>query len=364
MKKIIIFCVAPFSLLMILILVMCVGGAAASGQAEESVSKIGLTVCDVSDDVLKYKTLVEKYCAKFDVSDYVPYLLAIMQVESAGKGSDVMQCSESMGLPPNSISSPEKSIEQGCKVFSGHLSRAKNFGCDVDCVIQAYNYGGSFLDYAAGNGKKYTLELAMEFAKGKSSGQKVSYVNNVSEQYGGWKYTYGNMFYVLLVKQYITYTTNGSSDISSFALQFVGEDHIRFTSYKSKNSQAFGADWCAMFVSYCADQCGYIDNGQAFWFNGCTTAFNIMLAEGKFKYSSFYHGNYVPKAGDFIFFTNSYGASSNHVGIVTGCENGTVKTVEGNSGSSSTSPYWMGSSVVEHSYDVKNSSILGYYSLN
>ena len=69
-----------------------------------------------------------------------------------------MQSSESLGLPPNSLST-EESIKQGCKYFSELLAAAEAKGCDLNSVVQSYNYGGGFLDYVAGRGKKYTFEL-------------------------------------------------------------------------------------------------------------------------------------------------------------------------------------------------------------
>src|SRR5690625_1769488 len=58
----------------------------------------------VSADVLKHRSTIEKYAKKYGVSKYVSTLLAIMEVESGGKLIDVMQSSESMGLPPNTRS--------------------------------------------------------------------------------------------------------------------------------------------------------------------------------------------------------------------------------------------------------------------
>ena len=55
-------------------------------------------------------------------------LLAIIQVESGGTLEDVMQSSESLGLPPNSLST-EESIKQGCKYFSELLAAAETKGC-------------------------------------------------------------------------------------------------------------------------------------------------------------------------------------------------------------------------------------------
>ena len=72
---------------------------------------------NLSQEVLKHQPTVEKYAKEYGISDYVNYLLAIMQVESGGTGTtDVMQASESLGLPLNSLS-VEDSIKQGCKYF-------------------------------------------------------------------------------------------------------------------------------------------------------------------------------------------------------------------------------------------------------
>ena len=60
--------------------------------------------------------MVEKYAREYGISEYVNVLLAIIQVESGGTAEDVMQSSESLGLPPNSLDT-ESSIKQGCKYF-------------------------------------------------------------------------------------------------------------------------------------------------------------------------------------------------------------------------------------------------------
>lgn len=57
---------------------------------------------------------------------------------------------------PNSLST-EESIKQGCKYFSELLAAAETKGCDLNSVIQSYNYGGGFLDYVAGHGKNTPL---------------------------------------------------------------------------------------------------------------------------------------------------------------------------------------------------------------
>ena len=115
-----------------------------------------------------------------------------------------MQSSESAGLPVNTLGT-EDSIKQGCKYFAELVAKADRLGCDMDAIIHAYNYGSGFLDFVAKNGKRYTFELAQEFSRQHSGGVKVTYKNEISTPInGGWRYNYGNMFYVKLVKQFLT----------------------------------------------------------------------------------------------------------------------------------------------------------------
>ena len=59
---------------------------------------------------------------------------------------------------------------------------------------------------------------------------------------------------------------------------------------------------------------------------------------------------YEPKAGDIIFFDWEGDGTTDHVGIVEKCENGTVYTVEGNSGDA----------CKQRQYAVGSSNIYGY----
>lgn len=149
----------------------------------------------ISADVLKHQPMVEKHANKYGVSDYVSTLLAIIEVESGGNLQDVMQSSESLGLPPNTLDT-EASIKKGTKYFSELLQSAEANNVDERTVIQAYNYGGGFINYVAQKGKAYQFELAESFAKDRSGGSKVTYSNPIAVQKnGGWRYSYGNMFY-------------------------------------------------------------------------------------------------------------------------------------------------------------------------
>jgi len=90
----------------------------------------------VSEDVLKHQPTVEKYAQKYGISVYVSTPLAIIEVESGGKLPDVMQSSESLGLPPNSLDT-EASIQQGTKYFSDLLRSAEGV---VSMRIQPFKH--------------------------------------------------------------------------------------------------------------------------------------------------------------------------------------------------------------------------------
>ncbi|GAB2562011.1 bifunctional lytic transglycosylase/C40 family peptidase [Gracilibacillus alcaliphilus] len=180
----------------------------------------------LSEDVLAHQPMVEKYANKYGISDYVPVLLAIIAVESGGNAVDVMQSSESLGLPPNTLDT-EASIEQGTKYFAELIKSAKTKGVDDKTIMQAYNYGGGFIDYVAGRGKTYSFELAQNFAKERSGGKKVTYSNPVAlEKNGGWRFGYGNMFYIDLLQLYLRVP---SFDDDTF--QLVMEEALRYENY-------------------------------------------------------------------------------------------------------------------------------------
>ena len=114
-----------------------------------------------------------------------------------------MQSSESLGLPPGSLD-PEDSIAQGCSYFAEILGDADKKGCDLDAVIQAYNFGIDYLDFAAKRGGDSDLDMATEFAEWKSGGETTEYSSELAREVnGGWRYKYGNMFYAELVKKIV-----------------------------------------------------------------------------------------------------------------------------------------------------------------
>ena len=111
-------------------------------------------------------------------------------------------------------------------------------------------------------------------------------------------------------------------------------------------------EWCACFVSWCANECGYIDSGVIPKFAGCVNGVQWFKDRGQWQ-----DGSFEPSAGQIIFFDwDNKGSSgpqdgqSDHVGIVEKCENGIVYTIEGNSGDSCR----------QNQYPVGHYEILGY----
>lgn len=162
---------------------------------------------NLSDAVMQYKGALSEACSRHGISEYLPYLLAIMQVESGGEGNDVMKCSESKGLPPNTLSVGE-SIDQGAAYFSALLKQGASQGVtDLDAVIQAYNFGPGYFFFLSQNGWLHSYSLAKQYSLEMSgSDTKYEYKNEVSQRHGDeFIYGYGNFHYVDLVKQYLSF---------------------------------------------------------------------------------------------------------------------------------------------------------------
>ena len=76
---------------------------------------------NLSAEVEAYRSMVQYYAEQAGISDYVDLLLAIMQQESAGRGSDVMQTSEALGLAPGTLSA-ERSIQEAVRIMAELIS--------------------------------------------------------------------------------------------------------------------------------------------------------------------------------------------------------------------------------------------------
>ena len=79
-------------------------------SATEEVKQVAKAV-NVYQSVMYYQPVVQKYAEQNGIPEYTDVLLAIMQVESGGKLTDIMQSSGSAGLPNDSLEE-ESSIRQ------------------------------------------------------------------------------------------------------------------------------------------------------------------------------------------------------------------------------------------------------------
>ena len=153
--------------------------------------------------VLQHREMLEKVAKEKDLSSDLEVLYAIMNVESGGRLKDVMQSSESMGLPVNTLDT-EDSIEQGLSYYKELKEKTRELSLDEKSLWQAYNYGIGFLYYVKEHGGSYQDSLAESFAKEMSRGKTVPYRNKIAvEENGGYRYQYGNMFYARLIEENI-----------------------------------------------------------------------------------------------------------------------------------------------------------------
>ena len=281
------------------------------------------TVSPVSAEVEAYEPVIRLYANQYDIGEYVELIKAVMMQESGGQGSDPMQSSESgynTRYPriPNGITNPEYSIECGVQAIKDCLQSA---GVEnpvdmehIKLALQGYNFGNGYISWAESNYGGYTAANAVEFS-------------DMMAERMGWR-GYGDKQYVPHVLRYYVFgripTGIGSQAIVQVALTQEGNSGDTYWSWYGFDSRE---EWCACFVSWCAEQCGYLESGVIPKFSLCSDGVDWFNVRGQFQDAS-----YVPMAGDIIFFDWENDGIIDHVGIVESVTNGVVNTVEGNSG--------------------------------
>lgn len=255
---------------------------------------------NLSPEVLELLPLVEKYAKEFHIEQYINYLLAIIQVESGGTLPDVMQSSESAGLPPNTLDI-EASIKQGCKYFAALLASAEARGCDIHTVIQSYNYGGGYINYIAASGKKHTYNLAVSFAKTKSRNVRVSYPHPIAvEKNGGWRYKYGNMFYVEIINQYLPAARFDDSTVQAIITEALKYQGWRYVYGGSNPNTSFD---CSGLTQWCFRKAGISLPRTAQEQYEVTQHLSLSQAEPGdlvFFHSTYHSGNYVTHVAIYV----------------------------------------------------------------
>ena len=292
----------------------------------------------LSAEVLAYEGIITQYASHYGIEEYVPIIEAIMMQESGGKGNDPMQAAEcefNTKYPhvPNGIQDPVYSIEVGIQNFAECLTVAKvlniNDTNNLYLALQGYNYGKAYITWAYDLFGCYSKANAKVYSDNKKSELKIK--------------VFGDPEYVEHVLRYYHF---GNSNIIEIARKEIGnkggEKYWRWYGFNQREN------WCAIFVSWCANESGIINNTIP-KFSLCTDGVKWYKDHNKWENKS-----YIPQTGDIIFFDWNGDGHVQHVGIVEKEENGKVYTIEGNSNDE----------VRNKSYSLNNKSIYGYGSVN
>lgn len=329
--------------LVVIMIVMCFAGMILASDEDDT------EILPISEEVMAYEPIIQQYARDHGIGDYVLLIQAVMMQESGGRGNDPMQCSEcnfNTLYPhvPGGITDPEYSINVGIQNLADCLQIAQcESPMDMDAVklaLQGYNYGQGYITWAMNKYGEYSKANAIEFSM------------KTAEAYG-WD-SYGDMDYVPHVLRYyplgqIFYDPDTSSLIVEVARSQIG--NVGGEPYWSWYGFTERVDWCACFVSWCANQCGYIEAGVIPKFSGCEWGVYW------FKQHDQWAGrNITPSPGMIIFFDwedeegGGLDGGADHVGIVEKVENGRVYTIEGNTADSCR----------DRSYPLGYFEILGY----
>lgn len=329
------------ALLVIVLVVMCFAGFMFASDEDDT------EILPISEEVKAYEPLIQQYAREHGIGDYVLLIQAVMMQESGGRGTDPMQASECgyntlYPHAPGSIRDPEYSVNVGIQNLADCLAVAQcESPMDMDAIklaLQGYNYGQGYITWAMNKYGEYTKANAVEFSI------------NAAERYG-WS-SYGDMNYVPHVLRYyplgqIFHDPDTSELIVEVARSQIG--NVGGEPYWSWYGFTERVEWCACFVSWCANKCGYINSGIIPKFSGCINGVDWFKDRGQWVGNSF-----EPGPGMIIFFDwddeDGQDGNADHVGIVEKVENGRVYTIEGNTSDSCR----------QRSYPVGYYQILGY----
>ena len=276
----------------------------------------------VSAEVEAYRPLIRLYASQHGIPEYEDLIAAVMMQESGGQGDDPMQCSEcgfNTRYPrtPNGITDPEYSIDVGIQNLADCLRLAgADSPIDLDHIslaLQGYNYGSGYIGWALARYGGYTELNAIEFSE------------MMAAQSGS--AGYGDRAYVSHVLRYYpigrSFMSEGNTAIVAVARSQLGnEGGLKYCEWYG---YPYRVEWCAIFVSWCAEQCGYLDAGVLPKELNVIPYVEWFRERGQWQYR-----NYEPSPGDIIFFDWESDGLSDHVGIVEKVEDGFVYTIEGN----------------------------------
>lgn len=278
----------------------------------------------VSAEVEAYRPLIRLYAAQHGIPEYEDLIAAVMMQESSGQGTDPMQCSECgfntrYSHYPNGITDPEYSIDVGIQnlVDCLQLSNVES-PIDLDHIslaLQGYNYGSGYIGWALTNYGGYSELNAIEFSD-------MMAARSGSPGYGDKAYVSHVLRYYPIGRSFMG---EGNAAMVAVAQSQIG--NIGGEPYWSWWGLDYRVEWCAIFVSWCANQCGYLDAGVLPKMEGVRPYVDWFIERGQWQ-----GRDYEPSPGDIIFFDWESDGLADHVGIVEKVENGLIYTVEGNTG--------------------------------
>lgn len=326
------------------VIIICFCGAAANVLSGEGTTSHAES--PISEKVYAYQTIIAEYAAKHGIPEYISLIEAVMMQESGGQGLDPMQASEcgyntKFANKPNAITDPVYSIDCGIHELADCLKAANvQNPSDLEHIklaLQGYNYGAGYISWALRKYGGYTEANAAEF----SANQKAKLGVRV----------YGDPQYVPHVLRYYSYSLLGGDLVGGQMILSIAAGEIGYqeqvggyTKYGAWFGVPNGA-WCAMFTSWCAEQCGLIQSGAC----PKLSVSNDIMNWFKNK-NQWYVGGTTPPAGAYIVFDWDKDGIANHIGFVEDVEDGRVHTIEGNSSNR----------VRRNSYKLDDKRIMGY----
>lgn len=122
----------------------------------------------------------------------------------------------------------------------------------------------------------------------------------------------------------------GAQRLINVALGEIGNNESDGTHMKYENYTGLSSEdpWCAAFVSWCANEAGFIDSGIIPKYTSCSVGVAWFQEKGAFHLEG---SGYTPKPGDIVFFGDG---GSSHTGIVESVDDDYIHTIEGNTSNS------------------------------
>ncbi|MEE1130242.1 MAG: bifunctional lytic transglycosylase/C40 family peptidase [Caryophanon sp.] len=309
-----------YALLFIAIVLIATIAAISVNEQQRVTDMTSFQSGQVSESVRQWETQIQQELQKYGLEQHIYLVMAIMMQESGGHASlDVMQASESLGLPPNTIIDPLYSIEVGVRYFASVMEAADKAGVDIETAIQSYNFGSGYISYVAARGGKHTKVLAEQFSA-------------LQQQKLGWN-RYGDVSYVEHVTRYVG-AKDDSGSYSTLAAATTGD--LNAVLAEMLKYEGWPYQWAGMDPSTSFD-C----SGLMMWSFRKIGIHLPRTAQEQFNATARISEKEL-QPGDLIFFTRTYEAAHavTHVGLYIG--NGVMYDANGGGigYSSILEPYW------------------------